>query len=68
MKRLKEKNSYNNSIINNSYKNIFSTNNIYNNNIMTTIKKKYNKLRQDEEERYKKEILEIQTPDNFMAT
>ena len=35
---------------------------------MQTTKNKYNKLRQDEEEIYKKEILEIQTPDNFMAT
>ena len=38
------------------------------NNIMQTIKNKYNKynkLRDEEEERYKKEILEIQTPYNF---
>ena len=65
MKILKEKNLDINNIINNSYKNIFSANNIYNNNIMQTIKNKYNKLRQDEEERYKKEILEIQSPYKF---
>ena len=40
-------------------------NNIYNNNIMTTIINKYNKLRDEEEETQKKEILEIQTPYNF---
>ena len=45
MKILKEKNLYINNIINNSYKNVFSANNIYNNNIMTTIKNKYNKLK-----------------------
>ena len=35
------------------------------NNIMQTIKNKYNKLRDEEEERYKKEILDIQTPYKF---
>ena len=34
---------------------------------MQTIKNKYNKLRDDEEERYKKEILDIQTPYNFFG-
>ena len=67
MKILKEKNLYINNIINNSYKNIFSFNNIYNNNNMTTVINKYNKLRHEEEERHKKEITVIQTPYNFFG-